>query len=239
MTEGLEGRRILITGAAGGLGPTVVAAAAAAGASLVLLDVASDRLDPLAATFDKAVDSTHVVDLLDPAAVAEFASSLAISGPVDAVWHLVGGWRGGKPIADAPLEDWDWLHGLLVRTTVHMARSFASQLTDSSHGRFIIISAQQAQAPTSTNAAYAASKAAAEATVLALADEFVGSAATANVIVVPAIVTPGMREAKPDKTWGSFVPAEQIADSLVYLSSDAATKMNGQRLRLYAGSSAS
>ena len=238
MSQPLQDRRILITGAAGGLGPTVVAAAAEAGGSLVLLDVAQDRLAPLATTHAAAVVSTHVVDLLDADAVDAFAQQLAGSGGVDVVWHLVGGWRGGKPIAQAPLEDWEWLQGLLVRTTVHMARSFAAQLAASPHGRFAIISAQQAAAPTSTNAAYAASKAAAEATVLALADDFKDTPATANVLVVPAILTPAMRESKPDKDWGSFVPAEQIAESLVFLSSTAASKMNGQRLRLYSGSPA-
>ena len=238
MSKPLQDRRILITGAAGGLGPTVVAAAADAGGSLILLDVAQDRLTPLATTHAASVASTHVVDLLDADAVDAFAEQLSSAGGVDVIWHLVGGWRGGKPIAQAPLEDWDWLQGLLVHTTVHMARSFAGQLAASQHGRFVIISAQQAQAPTSTNAAYAASKAAAEATVLALADDFKATPATANVLVVPAILTPAMRESKPDKDWGSFVPAEQIADSLVYLSSAGAAKMNGQRLRLYAGSPA-
>ncbi len=227
---------MLITGAAGGLGPTVVAAAADAGAQLVLVDVAQDRLDALASAHEEAVAGTQVVDLLDPAAVETFATRLSGAESIDAVWHLVGGWRGGKSIADAPLEDWDWLNGLLVRTTVHMARSFAGQLTASQQGgRFVIISAQQAQAPTSTNAAYAASKAAAEATVLALADGFKGTSATANIVVVPAIVTPAMRESEPDKDWSNFVPTEQIADALVYLTSDAAAKMNGQRLRLYSG----
>lgn len=229
----LQNRRILVTGAAGGLGPSVVQAAAAAGASVVLVDIAQDRLDQLADAVGDAVSSTHVVDLLDAEAVAGFAKTLTTAGGVDGVWHLVGGWRGGVGIAEAPLEDWDWLHALLVRTTVHMARSFAAPLRNSLAGRFAIVSAVQAQAPTSTNAAYAASKAAAEATVLALADDFTGTAATANIVVVPAIVTPAMRENKPEKDWGAFVPAEHIADALVYLSSSGAAKMNGQRLRLH------
>lgn len=235
MSQTLQGRRILVTGAGGGLGPAVVAAASDAGATLVLVDRAREKLDDIAAVHAAAIDSTHGVDLLDPQAVEQFATQLAGS-PIDAVLHLVGGWRGGKPLADAPLDDWSWLNDLLVRTTVHIARSFAGQLSSSRHGRFAIISAQQAQAPTSSNAAYAASKAAAEATVLALADEFSGTAATANIVVVPAIVTSSMRASKPDKDWGSFVPAEQIADTLVYLCTDAAAKMNGQRIRLYSGS---
>ena len=236
MAPPLQGRRVLVTGAAGGLGPSVVAAAADSGARLLLLDVAQERLDDLAATHGTAVESTYVVDLLDPDAVEAFAGQVLATGGVDVVWHLVGGWRGGKPLQQAPLADWEWLHGLLVRTTVHLARSFADQLKSGEHGRFAIISALQAQAPTSTNAAYAAAKAAAEATVLALADGFKGTTATANIVVVPAIVSPAMRESEPDRDWGAFVPAEQIADTLVYVSSAAAGKMNGQRVRLYNGS---
>ena len=71
--------------------------------------------------------------------------------------------------------------------------------------------------------------------MLALANGFKGSSATANIVVVPAILTPAMREKNPDKDWGAFVPAEQIADALVYLSSEAGAKMNGQRIRLYSG----
>lgn len=231
----LEGRRVLVTGAAGGLGPTVIAAAAAAGARLVLVDVAQERLDVLAGDFPDAVESTHVVDLLDDDATAAFAAQVTSSAPIDALWHLVGGWRGGTPLHEQSLGDWEWLHDLLVRTTVHVARAFAEPLQTSEHGRFAIISAKEAQAPTSKNAAYATAKAASEAIVLALANGFKGSSATANIVVVPAILTPAMRDKNPDKDWGAFVPAEQIADALVYLSSSAGAKMNGQRIRLYSG----
>jgi NAD(P)-dependent dehydrogenase (short-subunit alcohol dehydrogenase family) len=232
----LTERRVLITGAAGGLGPTVVSAAKAAGARLVLVDRSQERLDALASEFGDAVESTHVVDLLDDDAVAAFAAKLSSNSPVDAVWHLVGGWRGGTPLPEQPLEDWSLMHDLLVRTTVHVARAFTAPLVASPRGgRFAIISAKEAQAPTSKNAAYASAKAASEALVIALANEFKGSNATANIVVVPAILTPAMREKDPTKDWGAFVPAEQIADALVYLTSTAGSKMNGQRIRLYSG----
>ncbi|HEX5018182.1 MAG TPA: SDR family NAD(P)-dependent oxidoreductase [Actinomycetes bacterium] len=231
----LAGRRVLITGAAGGLGPVAVPAARDAGASLVLVGRSKDRLDELASAHGDAVESTHEVDLLDAAAVDEFAATVTSEREIDVIWHLVGGWRGGTPFAEQPLEDWELLHDLLVRTTVNVARFFAATLKRSSNGRFAIISAKEAQAPTSKNAAYASAKAASEALVLALANDFKGTSATANVVVVPAILTPQMRAKDPDKDWGNFVPAEQIADTLVYVSSTAGSKMNGQRVRLYSG----
>ncbi len=103
----------------------------------------------------------------------------------------------------------------------------------SDHGRFVLVSSSQAQSPEGTNAAYAAAKAAAESWTLALADSFKDTAATANIIVVNAILTPRMREESPDKSFGSFTSAEQIAEAIAFVCSDAAAKMNGKRLSLH------
>ncbi len=56
---------------------------------------------------------------------------------------------------------------------------------------------------------------------------------TSNVVVVNAIVTPEMREANPDKPYTTFTDVAQIAGALTWLCTDAAAKMNGQRLRLH------
>jgi NAD(P)-dependent dehydrogenase (short-subunit alcohol dehydrogenase family) len=41
-----------------------------------------------------------------------------------------------------------------------------------------------------------------------------------------------MREESPDEEFPTFTPAEHIADAIAFLCSDAAEKMNGQRLPL-------
>ncbi len=105
----------------------------------------------------------------------------------------------------------------------------------SEHGRFVLVSAKQAQAPSNSNAAYAAAKAAAEAWTLAFADGFEPGGATANIVVVEAILTPRMREENPDEDFPTFTPAEHVAEAIAFLCSDAAEKMNGQRLPAYHG----
>jgi NAD(P)-dependent dehydrogenase (short-subunit alcohol dehydrogenase family) len=42
-----------------------------------------------------------------------------------------------------------------------------------------------------------------------------------------------MRAEHPEKTYKTFTDAEEVAEALVFLSSDAARKMNGQRLSLH------
>ena len=228
----LAGRVIAIAGAGGNLGPTVVQRLARANAGLELAGRDAARLDALAAEAGGEVGTT-AVDLLDPdAAKAWSREILDRRGRIDALVHMIGGWRGGKPIDEAPLEDWDFLGSLLIRTLMHTTQAFTAPLLESGRGRALVISAGQAQSPTHKNAVYAAAKAATEAWTLALADRFRGTGATANVVVVGSIVTPAMRDESPDKDFSSFTPAEEIAEALAYLCSDTAASMNGQRLTL-------
>lgn len=210
---------------------------AAGGATLCLTDVADERLGQVRSQLDLPDErlDARVVDLLEERATRAWCAALLERFTrVDALLHLVGGWRGGQPLADASLEDYAWLHDLLVRTVQHTTRSFRDALTDSG-GRFALVSSSQAAAPSTTNAAYGAAKAAAEAWALALADDFrvSGSDAGANILVVNAILTPQMRAESPEREYRTFTPAEQIAEALAFLCSDAAARMNGKRLQLH------
>jgi NAD(P)-dependent dehydrogenase (short-subunit alcohol dehydrogenase family) len=232
--DSLSSRVIAIAGVGGGLGPLVAARLAAAGATVAGTDRSPETLEAIGADLDIGERwDGRAVDLLDEDAVRGWCAALVERfGRVDGLIHLVGGWRGGQPLHEAPLADWDLLHDLLIRTVQHTTRAFHDQLAASPHGRFVLVSAKQAQAPTNANAAYAAAKAAAEAWTLALADGFGAGGATANIVVVDAILTPRMREESPEEDFPTFTPAEDLAAAIAFLCSDAGKKMNGQRLPL-------
>ncbi|HEY2052421.1 MAG TPA: SDR family oxidoreductase [Solirubrobacterales bacterium] len=231
----LEGRVVAIAGVGGGLGPSVAARLAEAGAIVAGanrdqadVDAAGEQLGLPAEQWDG-----RPVDLTDEDAVAGWRDGLVERfGQVDGLVHLVGGWRGGQPLHEEPLADWDLLEQLLIRTVQLTTRAFHDQLAASEHGRFVLVSAKQAQHPSNRNAVYAAAKAAAEAWTLAFADGFGPSGATANIVVVDAILTPRMREENPGKEFPTFTPTEHIADAIAWLCSDAAAEMNGARLAL-------
>jgi len=235
MSLSLDGRVYAIAGVGGGLGPVVAERLAGAGAVVVGTDRDQARLDELGEGLGLPAErwDGRAVDLLDEEAARGWCAALLERfGRVDGLLHLVGGWRGGKPLHEAPLADWDLLHDLLIRTVQHTTRAFHDALLASPQGRFVLVSAKQAQAPSNSNAAYAAAKAAAEAWTLALADGFSGSTATANIVVIDAILTARMREENPAGDFSSFTPTENIAEALAFLCSDAAAEMNGQRLTL-------
>ncbi len=231
----LDGKIVAIAGATGGLGPTVAARLAAAGATIAATDLDQDRLDALGETLGLPPErfDARGVDLLSEEATREWAAALGERfGRVDALLHLVGGWKGGEPIQSAPLADYEWLHDLLVKTLQHATRAFHDQLAHEG-GRFVLVSSTQARAPEATNAAYAATKAAAETWTLALADSLAESGATANIVVVNAILTEQMREESPEKPFRTFTSTADIAEAIAYLCSDAAAKMNGARIELH------
>jgi Short-chain alcohol dehydrogenase of unknown specificity len=231
----LDGRVYAIAGAAGGLGPTVARRLAEAGAALALTDRVAEALDDVVAGLglpEERIDA-RVVDLLEEHDTNAWADAVAERfGRVDGVVHLVGGYKGGDPITTTSLGDYTWLHDLLVRTLQLTSRAFHDHIAHPG-GRFVLVSSTQAQRPQATNASYAATKAAAETWTLALADSLAPSGATANIVVVNAILTPVMRERNPGKEYPAFTPAEDIADAIAYLLSDAAAKMNGARLELH------
>jgi NAD(P)-dependent dehydrogenase (short-subunit alcohol dehydrogenase family) len=234
-SDSLDGRVIAVAGVGGGLGPLVARRLAAEGAIVAGTDRSEETLAALLGELEIPAErwDGQAVDLLDEGAARAWCAALVERfGRVDGLVHLVGGWRGGQPLQEAPLADWDVLHDLLIRTVQHTTRAFHDQIAASEHGRFVLVSAKQAQAPSNTSAAYAAAKAAAETWTLALADGFAPGGATANIVVVNAILTPRMREENPEGDFAKLTPAEHLAEAIAYLCSDAAAAMNGQRLTL-------
>ena len=226
---------VVVAGAGGGAGAAVVRRLSSAGAIVVTADRSLDSTESLVREIGEAggqIDA-YAVDLLDEDTTRRWADSVtARFGKVDGVVHLVGGWRGGKGITEADLADWDWLSGLLVRTVQHTTRGFHDQLKASPIGRFVLVSAAEASRPTAKNASYAAAKAAAEAWTLAVADSFRGSEAAATIVVVKALVTPQMREAKPDAAFKGYTDVVELADTIASLWDKPAEDVNGERLWL-------
>lgn len=232
----LDGRVIAIAGAGGALGPVVARAVAARGATVAVAGRTEGSLKEIEAELGlppERFDRT-AVDLLDEEATAGWHDRLlGRFGRVDCLLHLVGGWKGGTAIAETSMEEYEWLHDLLVRTVQRTTQAFRDTLAESGHGRFVLISSRQAQQPQSTNASYAATKAAAEAWTLALADDLAGTGATANIVVVNAILTARMRAESPDRDYSALAPTEDIAAAIVLLCSDHGTTINGQRISLH------
>jgi NAD(P)-dependent dehydrogenase (short-subunit alcohol dehydrogenase family) len=222
-----QGRVVVITGATGGLGKKTAEAFAAGGHSLVLLDHNQDKLDVLSRDLDLPADRfiASVVDLRDGEAVRAMAEAAAARfGGVHALIHLVGGWVGGKTLAEGDAKDLDFMLGQHIWTTFHLFQAFAPQLVKNGWGRVMIVSASSVPNPPGKTGIYTAAKAAQENLVLTLAAELKEQGVTANIIQVRAIDV---------NNKGKGTTPDEIVAAMLYLFSEEAAKVNGARIPVY------
>lgn len=225
---------VVITGATGDLGKLVARAFAEQGASLALVTTDQDKLDALARELDLPPERilTCVANLLDELATQAAAEAVSAKfGRVDVLIHLIGGWTGGKVLAESEADDLKFMLDRHTWTTFNLLRAFSPKLTANGWGRVIAVTSPFATKPSAKMGPYAVGKAAQETLIMTLADEFAGTDLTANVIQVESI---DMKDSgNPGQTvGGKGTSPEEIITAMLYLCSDEARKVNGVRLPL-------
>ncbi len=229
MSTDLSGLVVVVTGAAGDAGAPAVRHLVRAGATVVAAGRSQERLDAVVDSVDgPGTVETRVVDLSDDSRAHQWGRQLiAAHGRVDGLLHLVGGWRGGKGIAEADIADWEFLLNGVIRTLQHASRALHDPIKASPRGRLAIVSTTGLERPRAKNAAYLTSKAAAEMWTRCVADSFKDTDAAAAIIRIMALVTPAMREENPDKDWSKFTDVDDLAKRFVGLFDRPAVDLNG------------
>jgi len=218
---------VVISGATGAAAANAAKAFARQGAALALLSSDRSKLDTLASELGlpPARLLTHAADLRSQEAVRASATFVNSKfGRADILLHLVGGWTGGKTLAETPAEDLESMLAQHVWTTFHMVQAFTQGMLDNGWGRVIVVSSPVASQPPAKMGAYAIAKAAEETLMLTLAQEFKDSGVTANLIQVRSIDASGM---------GKGTTPDEISAAMLYLCSDASSKINGARIPIY------
>ncbi|MDT0411892.1 MULTISPECIES: 2,3-dihydro-2,3-dihydroxybenzoate dehydrogenase [Streptomyces] len=153
------GRAVFVTGAAHGIGASVVAAFVREGARVFATDADADGLRALAARRPGAI-TAHPLDVTDPVAVeTAVATAEDTLGPLDVVACVAGILRT-SPVTE--LTDADWSASLAVNTSgvFHVTRAAARRMTPRGRGALVTVASNAAGVPRAGMAAYAASKAA-------------------------------------------------------------------------------
>lgn len=172
------------------------------------------------------------IDLLDLAAVESFRDELLDRlGRVDAVIHLVGGWRGSRTVDEKALEDWAALEPGIAGTVRTTSVAFRAPLSAAPRGRYVMVSSTSVDRPTAGNAAYASAKAAAETWVRALGHAFRGTPARACIVSVSALVDDAMRAANPERRFAGATDTRDLAAAVAQLLDDDSVE-SGSRVVL-------
>ncbi|WP_138443099.1 SDR family NAD(P)-dependent oxidoreductase [Sinomonas susongensis] len=240
-----RGAIVVVAGASSASGIAAVRALRAAGATAIAVGSSRERL---ASAFGPADSDDgvpqRVCDLGDFPAVQSLAAEVRTTfGAVDGVAHLVGGWRGGRSLADQSDEDWDFLARSGITTLRNTSRAFYEDLLASRRGRFAMVSSTLIEHPRAGYANYAAAKAAAEAWTRAMARGFASEqsaregdpsplTSAAVVLAVKALLDDSMLASQPERRFPGYTHVDALADRFVALFGDDAGAVNGARLDL-------
>ena len=157
-----EGKRVLITGGASGIGLCTAQQFARAGAELVLTDIDEDKLAQAAASLgaDGTVVHTRVVDVSDRPAVRALAAWVVDElGGLDVLVNNAGIGHHGE-MGGMQLEEWDKLLAVNLMGPLNHVYAFLPHFKEKRGGQIVNVSSGQAYFRLPTWGAYAAIKAA-------------------------------------------------------------------------------
>src|ERR1700731_733052 len=217
----MDGKVVVVTGALGALGKVVVETALARGARVAGVDHAPSQIP---ATADRI--ELGGVDLSDAAQAKKAIDAVAAHfGRCDVLINIAGGFAF-ETVADGDTKTWQRMFALNVLTALNASRSAIPHLTASSAGRIINVGAMGAIQASAGMGPYAAPKAGVHRPPEALAAEWKGKI-TVNAVLPSTIDTAANRTSMPNADFSKWVRPEELAEVILFLTSDAASAVTG------------
>lgn len=236
MAGRFEGKRVLVTGAAGGVGASTVELLAAEGATVVGLDL-------------QASENVLACDVSDPDSVATAVSAAAEQlGGIDVLVN-VAGIDQFRRFEDLDVATWQRHLGVNLTGPMLMSHAALPHLKESK-GNIVTIASIAGLRAQPYQAAYCASKGGVILLMKSLALELAADGIRVNTICPGGVQTDlptnaAAEHADSTLDWGllmetagaryGFMPPSDIADAVAYLASDAAASVTGAVLSVDRG----
>jgi NAD(P)-dependent dehydrogenase (short-subunit alcohol dehydrogenase family) len=228
----LENHVVVVTGAGGHLGSAVARGAAAAGASLVLLDRSARQLAAADLPAGARVFARGDLDLLDRASVSEaLGEAHRHVGRITGLVCTVGAFEAGELAFE---EDWSAFEAMLaanLRSAVTAIQAVAPLLAEGSS--IVTVGARSARKGMGRMAAYGAAKAALVNFTESLAEDLAAREIRANCVLPSIIDTPANRAAMPDAPFDRWVAAAAVADVILFLLAPASRAVSGAAIPVF------
>jgi 3-oxoacyl-[acyl-carrier protein] reductase len=224
--SGLDGKRIVVTGAARGIGAALAAELRARGATAITVDVAA------------GADLT--CDVSDPDQVAGLFAEASAAGEIDGLVNSAALLVGRQAYDQIDLGEWDRMFAVNVRGSFLCARAAAAAMATGERGGSIVnVASETAFTGSHGFVHYVASKGAVISMTRALANELGPYGIRVNCVAPGFVPTPGsevLGAYDPSRTpLGRVMRLDDLLGTFCYLLSDDAAFVSGQTLMVNGG----
>ncbi|MBA4750151.1 MAG: 3-oxoacyl-[acyl-carrier-protein] reductase [Alphaproteobacteria bacterium] len=237
----LEGKKVLLTGAAGGLGIEIARALSAQGATLVLSGTRKEALEALAKELPRAHVAVCRLDQPDEVN-ALVATAEGLVGEIDILVNNAGITRDGLALRMKD-EDFQTVLDVNLKAAFMLIRASLKGMMKRRWGRIINVSSVVGVTGNPGQANYCAAKAGLIGMSKSLAQEVATRGITVNC-VAPGFMTSAMTEVLPDAQkevllksipMGAMGSGQDIGAAVCFLASQEAGYITGQTLHVNGG----
>lgn len=249
--RGLDGRVVVVTGGAGGIGAATCRRFAEEGSRVAVLDLAAEAASAVSEEIRQAggIAQGYQCDIADRAAVdTSIAAVTDELGPIDVLVNNAG-WDVFKPFIESTPEEWQRLIDINLLGPLNMHHAVLGGMIERGFGRVVTVASDAARVGSSGESVYAACKAGMLGLSKTLAREHARDGITFNVVCpgpTDTALLDGVTEAapNPDKLREAFRRAiplgrigepEDLPGAICFFASDDAGFITGQVLSVSGG----
>jgi len=239
----LDDRKVVVVGAAGGIGHAVAAGLGDHGAEVVCADIDADAAAATAAmVVARGGRATAAgVDMADRASLADLvadhgdARGLVVTPAINV----------RKALLDYTDDEFDRVVALNLTATFRVLQAFGRAMADGGGGSIAVFTSIRATVVEPGQGAYAATKAGVMQLVATLAAELGPAGVRVNAIAPGIVETPLTEQIKADPDWarayrdksvfGRWARPEELAGPAVFLMADASSYVTASQLAVDGG----
>lgn len=231
----LDDRKVVVIGAAGGIGQSIAEGIAAHGARVIAVDRTLELAESAATQITAAggIAEAAVCDMMDTASID---SLVAAHRDADSVVIMPAG-LVRKRLEDQTEAEIDFQMDLNIKYTLLVARGFANEMAKNGGGSIVCISSIRARVAEPASGMYAASKAALVMLMRSLGVEYGAQGVRFNTIAPSPVATPLTADVRAKQEWVDQVAnrsmlkrwaePEDFVGAAVFLTSDASSFITG------------
>lgn len=241
-----EGKVVIVTGAAGGIGKATALAFSRHGAGVVLVDIVEGKLEEAKGIIQEAGGEVLAIvgDVSDSGQVKDVVKqTIEKFGEIDVLVNNAGVDLGSAPIVNVSDEVWDKTLQVNLKSVFYFCKAVVPIMSKKGRGSIVNVASIAGKEPNKNMAPYAVSKAGIICLSKVLAKEVVKDGIRVNAVAPGLTRTDLLSNLSPEQfdrllekiPMGRVGRPEEVADLILFLSSERSSFITGQCFNITGG----